>query len=81
MIPTRTFIQFLLEEGFVLSFSDPFCHTYTRGKIVLVIDPESPAQEESFLKEDIERQATVEDSVKEKLWERFGQYLHRQTGS
>ncbi len=74
-------MQFLLEEHFVLSSSDPFSSAYTRGKMVLVIDQESPSQEESFLKEAVDRQATVEDSVKKKFWGRFQEYLQRQTGS
>lgn len=73
-IPALTYIGFLLEEGFTLKEGDPFFRTYVRGQIVVCLDPEDPAMDLLFIKEDLDLQFLQKGIAPDRLWDRLLQH-------
>lgn len=68
-IPTTLLVEFLKKKGFALMPSDPFSHTYVRGKIAISIDNGAPTVDVGFQKEDLLKQKHLERAVTDKLFD------------
>ncbi|MDO8724062.1 MAG: hypothetical protein Q7J31_17815 [Syntrophales bacterium] len=77
-VPPKIVIDFLVKKGFACRASDPFFHTYFRGKMVICIDPES-SYDTDHLKYDLEHQRDLEAQVGDKLVEELLQYIEQQS--